>query len=217
MSLRHTLGRDFPLQPRRFGRAALFVSLAAMRERIAWCAGRWAVLVILGVAAAQAQTTTSSIPAIESAIRSQRYDEALQLTHAALQNQRTDFRIWTLQGIAYSLKDDSADALKAFDRALSLSPRYVPALKAKVQILYRAQDRRALPTLEQLLKTDPHDPTAHERSAISLPAGMRSSVIPARWNFMAIVCRIRTRPRKRSPLFSSSLQRFQNKPTQNTI
>jgi tetratricopeptide (TPR) repeat protein len=140
----------------------LFVSLAAMRERLAWCAGRWAVLVILGVAAAQAQTTTSSIPAIESAIRSQRYDEALQLTHAALQDQRTDFRIWTLQGIAYSLKDDSADALKAFDRALSLSPRYVPALKAKVQILYRAQDRRAIPTLEQLLKTDPHDPTAHE-------------------------------------------------------
>src|SRR5437879_2774300 len=148
MSLRPTPGRDFPQQPRRVGRVVLFASLSAMTKRIAWCVGRWAVLVILGVAAAQAQTTTSSIPAIESAIRSQRYDEALQLTHAALQNQQTDFRIWTLQGIAYSLKDDSADALKAFDRALSLSPRYVPALKANVQIIFPTQGRRAIPTLE---------------------------------------------------------------------
>ncbi len=79
-------------------------------------------LLLLAAVAVLAQQAPPSIPAIESLIRSQDYDHALQLTNAALHQQPNDFRIWTLQGIAYSLKNDNRDALKAFDRALTLSP-----------------------------------------------------------------------------------------------
>ena len=96
---------------------------------------------LLAAVAVPAQQAPPSIPAIESLIRSQDYDHALQLTKAALHQQPNDFRIWTLQGIVYSLKNDNRDAVKAFDRALALSPGYVPALKGKVQLLFEVLQR----------------------------------------------------------------------------
>jgi tetratricopeptide (TPR) repeat protein len=128
---------------------------------------RRVVLFILGAAlVAQGQTTKVSIASIESLIRSQEYDQALQLTKSALDETPNDFRLWTLEGIVLSIKGSNPDALIAFDRALSLSPAYVAALKGKVQLLYQSQDKRAIPLLEKILKADPKDETAHEMLAI---------------------------------------------------
>jgi tetratricopeptide (TPR) repeat protein len=125
----------------------------------------WIIGLLLLAGAVPAQQAPPSIPGIESLIRSRDYDHALELTNVALHQQANDFRIWTLQGIVYSLKNDNRGAFKSFDRALTLSPDYIPALKGKVQLLYRAQDGRAIPLLEQLLRIDSHDETAHEMLA----------------------------------------------------
>jgi tetratricopeptide (TPR) repeat protein len=128
---------------------------------------RRAVLFILGVNfVAQGQSSQVSIASIESLIRSQQYDQALQLTISTLRETPNDFRLWTLEGIVLSIQGSNQDALIAFDRALSLSPAYAAALKGKVQLLYQRQDKGAIPILEKILKTDPKDGTAHEMLAI---------------------------------------------------
>jgi tetratricopeptide (TPR) repeat protein len=128
---------------------------------------RRVVLFILGAAfVAQGQQAQVSIASIESLIRSQEYDQALQLTRSALHETPNDFRLWTLEGIVLSIKGSNQDALIAFDRALILSPTYAAALKGKVQLLYQTQDKRAIPLLEKILKADPKDETAHEMLAI---------------------------------------------------
>jgi tetratricopeptide (TPR) repeat protein len=127
---------------------------------------RCLVLFILGASfVAQRPQTKVSIASIESLIRSQEYDQALQMTRSALQETPNDFRLWTLEGIVLSIKGENQDALNAFEKALSLSPSYGAALRGEVRILYAAQDKRAIPLLERILKADPSDETAHEMLA----------------------------------------------------
>lgn len=115
---------------------------------------------------AQAQQRQISIGDIESLIRSKQYEEALRLSDAALHEHPSDVRVLTLQAIALSSKGDRADALKAFRKALAISPSYLPALKGEIELLYSGEDYRAVPALEQLLTLDPHDETAHEMLAV---------------------------------------------------
>jgi tetratricopeptide (TPR) repeat protein len=122
---------------------------------------------ILGVSLiAHGQQTKSSIASIEALVRSREYDQALQLTRSTLHRTPSDFRVWTLEGIIFSIEGKNDDALVAFDKALRLSPGYLPALKGEVQIRYQSQDKRAIPLLKEILKADPKDETAHEMLAL---------------------------------------------------
>ena len=124
------------------------------------------MLLLLGASfVAPGQQTKASIESIESLIRSQEYDQALQMTRSALHQTPNDFRLWTLEGIVLSIKDSSHDAMDAFQKALSVSPNYPAALKGEVQLLYQSRDKRAIPLLERILKADPNDETAHEMLA----------------------------------------------------
>jgi tetratricopeptide (TPR) repeat protein len=116
--------------------------------------------------AQQATAPTPSIGSIESLIRSKEYDRALQALKSPLQQTPDDSRLWTLEGIALSLQGNKTDAIAAFDKALKLSPNYPPALKGDVQLLYSAQDKRAIPLLKKILRADPKDETAHEMLAV---------------------------------------------------
>ena len=107
----------------------------------------------------------TSITEIQSLIRSKEYDQALALTKAGLKETPTDYRMWTIQGIAQSLQGDTSQALTSFDKALRLSPGYMPALKGEVQMLVQSGDERAIPLLSRIIKADPHDVTAHEMLA----------------------------------------------------
>ncbi len=128
---------------------------------------RCVALFILGASLlARGQQTKVSVASIESLIRSQQYDQALQITQSALRETPNDFRLWTLEGIVLSFKGSNQDALNAFERALSLSPNYAAALKGAVQLLFQVQDKRAIPLLEKILKADPKDETGHEMLAI---------------------------------------------------
>lgn len=126
----------------------------------------WVMLLLLGTSfVALGQQTKASIESIESLIRSQEYDQALEMSKLALHQTPNDFRLWTLQGIILSIKGGNHDAIDAFQKALSLSPNYPAALKGEVQLLYQARDERAIPLLEKILKADPKDETAHEMLA----------------------------------------------------
>lgn len=111
---------------------------------------------------AQEQQSKISIASIESLIRSQQYNQALQATKSGLREAPNDFRLWTLEGVILSLKGSSPDALIAFDKALRFSPNYAPALKGEVQLLFQTGEKRAIPLLERILKADPKDQIAHE-------------------------------------------------------
>lgn len=127
----------------------------------------WALLLAAsGLLAAHAQQTSSPVAPIESLIRSHNYDQALQLTRSELNQAPKDFKLWTLEGIIFSLENNRSDALAAFDKALALSPSYAPALKGEVQLLFPAADKRAIPLLERILKADPSDQTAQEMLAM---------------------------------------------------
>jgi tetratricopeptide (TPR) repeat protein len=124
-----------------------------------------ALLLLGGSLVATGQQIKAPIESIESSIRSQQYDQALQMTKSALRQTPKDFRLWTLEGIVLSIKGSNQDAMNAFEKALSLSPNFPAALKGEVQLLYQAQDERAIPLLEKILKADPKDETAHEMFA----------------------------------------------------
>lgn len=116
--------------------------------------------------AGHAQRERVSVEQIETLIRAHDYSHALQLSNESLAKAPTDFRLWTLKGIVLSIQRNEPDALAAFDKALSLSPNYSPALKGAVELLYRTGDQRAVPLLERILKADPKDETAEEMLAM---------------------------------------------------
>lgn len=107
-----------------------------------------------------------SIAAVEQLIRAHDYDRALAEARSGLAVNPRDYRLWTLDGIVLSLKGESAGALKAFDKALKLSPDYPPALKGEVQLYSQTKDKRAIPLLQRILGRDPSDQTAHEMLAL---------------------------------------------------
>lgn len=115
---------------------------------------------------ARGQGDKDSIPAIESLIRSQQYDQALKVLKVELRGKPTNFRLWTLEGVCFGLQGKDTEALDAFNRAIRISPNYTPALKGEIQILYKTSDKRAIPLLERLVRSEPNDATGHEMLAM---------------------------------------------------
>ena len=137
----------------------------------------WRGIVVLGIClnvicasceglAVVAQQTAAPVASIESLVRTKDYDRALELTKSQLLTKPNDIRLWSLEGIILSLEGEKTGALAAFDKALRLSPTYMPALKGEVELLYESGDKRGIPLLERILKSDPHDLTAHEMLAV---------------------------------------------------
>lgn len=119
-------------------------------------------LVYASVLSAQ---VAGALSAIEDLIRARQYDQAVESAKNQLRLTPADHRLWTLEGIALSLKGNAEDAINAFDKALRLSPGYLPALRGEVQIRYSNADKGAIPLLEQILRIAPSDVTAHEMLA----------------------------------------------------
>jgi Flp pilus assembly protein TadD len=51
---------------------------------------------------------------IESSIRNHEYDQALERSKAALKRAPNDFRLWSLEGIVYSLQGSDAEGLRGY-------------------------------------------------------------------------------------------------------
>lgn len=112
-----------------------------------------------------AQSSQDPIPAIMSALQSNRFAEALQLIAPALQRTPSNPKLWMLQGLAYSAEGNKKNGLASFEKALKFSPNYLPALEGAAQIEYDNNSREANALLLRVLKIDPGNPTAHEMLA----------------------------------------------------
>ena len=123
-----------------------------------------AVLASLGFGAAESKE--ERVAAISSALRAQQFERAAEISRAAVQSYPNDAQLWTLWGIALSSKGSVADALAAFEKALTLSPDYIAALEGAAQIHYQAGSRQAMPLLNRLLRVRPADPTSHAMLAV---------------------------------------------------
>ena len=110
-----------------------------------------------------AQTATSSpTPAeIIQSLQSQQFDDALRLSQLALKKYPADKRLWTLRGMALSGKGSTSEALGSFKHALSLDPRYLPALEGAAQAAFRKGSPEAKSFLATILAQHPEDPTSN--------------------------------------------------------
>ena len=121
----------------------------------------FSILIFTATNFAAAQKADNSIPSITEALRSQRYDQALEMARSSLQKTPGDPKILTLEGLAFSGLGKKKEALTAYNAALKIAPKYVPALEGAAQIEYNDGSDRALPLLNRLLSIKPDDPTTH--------------------------------------------------------
>src|SRR5512132_1113297 len=84
-----------------------------------------------------------SIAPIASALRSQEFDKALQLLAPALQQSPGNAQLWAMQGAAYTGLGRKKEAIASFQRALKISPDYIPALQGAAQIQFDSGDASA--------------------------------------------------------------------------
>lgn len=108
----------------------------------------------------------SPLAQITDALRNHDFEKALELIYVALQKAPRDYRLWTLRGLAYADANKLALAQSAYDRALKLSPEYLPALEGSAQIEYAQGSGKAKTSLEHLLTLRPGDTTAHAMLAV---------------------------------------------------
>jgi len=108
-----------------------------------------------------AQWKSGKTEVISEALRTGRIDAALQLLHSELAKNPSDARLWTLDGIALSSRNDEKASLAAFQKAVSISPNYLPALEGAAQIECSRGSRDAEPLLHRILSIHPDDPTSH--------------------------------------------------------
>ncbi len=111
-------------------------------------------------------TGQNTVPDIVSAMKAGQFDLAINMCHAAEKASPKDPRIWTLEGIALTNLQRPEQALAAYNRALELDPRSLPALEGAAELEYKQGNKRAIPLLERILAIRPDDPTTHAMLAV---------------------------------------------------
>ncbi len=126
----------------------------------------WLWMTCLRLCLGQVQSTQGEVGRISEALRNRDFEKALTLSHAALEKQPADYRIWTLRGIAMSGKGDLPSALLAYKHALKISPNYLPALEGVAQSDFQLGRDEAKPSLLRVLAQIPEDPISNEMLAV---------------------------------------------------
>jgi tetratricopeptide (TPR) repeat protein len=111
------------------------------------------------VRAAQASPDVAN--SIAEALRSKDYDQALRLAQSSLHTFPNDTKVLTLEGLALSGLGKPNEALGAYNRALKITPDYLPALEGAAQIEYNAGSNDVAVLLKRILKIRRGDPTSH--------------------------------------------------------
>jgi len=133
--------------------------MAAMTRRVRFGT---LLLIVLGNIAAWAQPgSQDTASAVVSALRARNYAAALDLLGPALRQSPNDAQLWTFEGLAYSGQGRKAEALASFQKAVKISPEYLPALEGAAQLEYETGGGEAEALLQRVVKLVPNDPTAH--------------------------------------------------------
>lgn len=117
--------------------------------------------VLFGLKSAAAQSSNETVRSATNALRLQQYDQAYQAAHAGLKTSPHDPKILTLEGLALSGLGKKDAALADYNAALTIAPKYIPALEAAAEIEYNSGNERAVALLNRLLALRPNDPTTH--------------------------------------------------------
>jgi tetratricopeptide (TPR) repeat protein len=127
-----------------------------------------ALLVLAGSLSGFGQNVSGVNPrdAIRAALQAREYAQALQLIATELQRSPADAQLWTLQALAFSGLGKDHESLTAYDKSLSVSPNYLPALEGAAGLEYKAGSPHAIPRLNRILQQLPNDPTSHAMLAV---------------------------------------------------
>lgn len=101
-----------------------------------------------------------SFEQVRDLIRRGDFAAAIQMCDAGLKTQPRDYQLHTLKGIALQGLGQNKESLVAFRRALTIQPKFLPALQGAAQLEYQLRDPNCRKTLETLLQLRP-EPTAH--------------------------------------------------------
>jgi tetratricopeptide (TPR) repeat protein len=112
------------------------------------------------------QTTRDRTEAIAAALAAHDFDKALQLLQPAMKESPQSPKVWTLQALALAGKGNTKAALLAYQKALRISPEFLPAIEGAAQLQYDAGSQEAVPLLKHLLRLRPNDPTTHGMLAV---------------------------------------------------
>jgi tetratricopeptide (TPR) repeat protein len=115
---------------------------------------------------ASGQTERERTAAIASALAAHDFDQALMLLQPAIKESPQNAKLWTMQALALSGKGNKKEARSAYQKALKISPEFLPALEGAAQLEYEAGSQEAVPLLKHLLKLRPHDPTSEGMLAV---------------------------------------------------
>ncbi|MBZ5627072.1 MAG: tetratricopeptide repeat protein, partial [Acidobacteriia bacterium] len=102
-----------------------------------------------------------AVRSITAALRARRFQQALDLARAAQKTSPKEVRILVLEGMALTGLRKDTEALAVLKSAMEISPDYVPAIEAAVEIEYRQGSPEAAAHLQRLLALRPGDATAH--------------------------------------------------------
>lgn len=105
--------------------------------------------------------TDDAVRSISAALRARHFQEALDLARAARRAAPKEVRILVLEGMALTGLQKDSEALEVVKSAIAISPDYVPAIEAAVEIEYRTGSPEATKHLQRLLELRPGEPTAH--------------------------------------------------------
>ncbi len=129
--------------------------------------GTCAALLVLAMALfVSGQTASEGVGSVVSALRNREFDRALRLLESSLQDSPANPQLWMLQGLAYSGKGNNELALSSYQRAVKISPDYLPALEGAAQIEYEQGNPAAIPLLQHILKLKPEEATSHAMLAV---------------------------------------------------
>jgi len=127
------------------------------------------LLSFLGLSlAAWAQTGASGVAeqSIEAALRAHNFSQAYELSRSAVAESPRNPKLLALEAYALMGLGRRTEALNAYNRALGVSPEYLPALEGAAQLEYDAGTKRAEVLLSKILELRPGEPTAHAMLAV---------------------------------------------------
>ncbi|HTW80420.1 MAG TPA: tetratricopeptide repeat protein [Terracidiphilus sp.] len=133
--------------------------MAAMTGRVG--SGALLFFSVCSVAIAAQSASQDRTSAIVAALRARDYAAALSQLGPALQQSPADAQLWTFEALAYSGQGRKDEALTAFQKALQISPDYLPALEGAAQQEYESGGNDAEALLRRVVKQRPNDLTAH--------------------------------------------------------
>jgi TonB family protein len=132
------------------------------------------LLVILIASSVKAQQ--NSIPDYVQLFRAGKYKEAVQKLRKVTKAEPSDTNAWHYLGLSYIKLEKENDAVKAFDKALAITPRLSATLTARAYALFLNNDNRAYSAVSLALEANEKDPQAlYIRSALAIREGSYST------------------------------------------